>query len=402
MKKFLRKYIWLFLIISLIILFPQSLSNQAELNMRMIITGIGIDYKDDKYTLTSQIVLPSSKNETSSINAHLSQVETTGETISAAIQDLSFKLGKIPEFSHLEYVLIGKSLEKQNIVGCLDYFFRNFKLKNSIMLFSAEEDASETIKSISKLELSVALNMQKLFLSSEQNTQGIAKTYVEFTSDSFSKSGVSVIDTLSFNKEESQESSSSSKDSAEKPSTIKLMSSLKLYKKGVLSGKIENKDQIFGYHLLNNKSISSNLSLKNFSYGDIQNANINLRLDRISKKITTKFDSNKPTFNITLVINECHIDEIACDGINKNIYSSILPYKSQDEILNAAKDKLRENITECFLTAQSQNCDIYQLANYAHITDSKKWQTYLNQLANEDEYIKTLNINVNIEFDNVK
>ena len=92
MKQFLRKYIWVFLIIVLALLFPQSLTDQAELNMRMIVTGIAIDYNKDKYNITAQVILPSTKSSSGGINAQISFVNAEGKTISESVQQISYKI----------------------------------------------------------------------------------------------------------------------------------------------------------------------------------------------------------------------------------------------------------------------------------------------------------------------
>ena len=199
MKKFLRNNIWLFLIIALALLFPQSLSSQAELGMRMIISGVGIDYVDDKYEITAQVVLPAKSEKAGGINAKIGFVTEPAATIGEGVNAVSKKFGKIAEFSHLEYILIGEGFENKNLAGELDYFFRNFKLKNSIMLLSTEQSsAKETITKVGKLDMGVALSMQKIYYTNQENLNAISKTYVDFISESLSADGISVLDTLVF------------------------------------------------------------------------------------------------------------------------------------------------------------------------------------------------------------
>ena len=119
MINFLKKHVWLFILVFLAALFPESLSDQAKLNMRVIITGIGIDYSDDKYNITSQVVLPQNGSESGGISAHTTYVKADGETISEALHQVSYKLGKVAEFSHVEFVLIGESMRQFNLAGSL-------------------------------------------------------------------------------------------------------------------------------------------------------------------------------------------------------------------------------------------------------------------------------------------
>ena len=47
MMTFIKKYLWVVIIIISLILVPQSLNIQSELNMRIIVTAIGVDFSDD-------------------------------------------------------------------------------------------------------------------------------------------------------------------------------------------------------------------------------------------------------------------------------------------------------------------------------------------------------------------
>ena len=65
MKEFFKKRIGLIILIVAVIAFPSSLSTQARLNMRAIVTGLAIDKVEGKYEVTAQIVKTSPSTESS-------------------------------------------------------------------------------------------------------------------------------------------------------------------------------------------------------------------------------------------------------------------------------------------------------------------------------------------------
>ena len=271
MFKFLKKYSWVFVVLFILVLFPQSLSEQARLSMRVIITGIGIDYIDGKYQVTSQIVLPSNGSESGGISAHISYVSANADTIADGVQRVSYKLGKLAELSHIEFILIGESMKEQNLASTLDYFFRNFNLKKSVMLLGCLGEAKEAIFKTSELELGVALSLQKIYISNEHSLNAVTTQYVDFISSTHSVSGCEVLDTLVITTEQSSSdqqsgqnsssggtssdqtsSSSSSSSKAGESAEIKTKSPLLLYKNGIYAGALTDRAEIFGYYLYAN------------------------------------------------------------------------------------------------------------------------------------------------------
>lgn len=404
MKKFLRKYIWLFLMVALLLLFPQSMSTQAALNMRMIISGIAIDCADGQYELTAQVVLPSKSQEQSGINAKIDFVSAKGKTIGEAIVGVSSKFGKVAEMSHLEYIMIGQGFENKNIAGELDYFFRNFKLKNSFMLIASNSvPAKETIQKIGKLDMGVALSMQKIFITYQENSNAVAKTYVDFISETFSESGISVVDTLDFEKEESseQQPNSQSQEQSQVPQ-IMLLSPIKICKNGQLVGEIADKNHVLAYYFCCKCAKSGNFQFDEFSYGEVNNAKINIRLDNYCCSHSVDFGGTYPLHKIKINISEAHIDEIASDGLNKKIYTPFLDKDLQQAIIERAKNEIKQKIYSLFDWAKENNIDIFNTATIAFRTNPNKWKNFVKSLENKQDYLAVCDLDVEVNFDMIR
>lgn len=448
MMNFFKKHIWLFVLAFLACLFPESLSDQAKLNMRVIITGIGIDFKDDNYNITSQVVLPQNGSESGGISAHTTYVAADGATISEALHQVSYKLGKVAEFSHVEFVLVGESMRQFNLAGALDYLFRNFKLKNSVMMLCCEGEAADTIKKTSSLELSVALSLQKVYQTGESTLNATSRTYADFIIDSNTVAGTCVLDTLEITNSEEEESGSSddsgssgsgsssgasnggessggadggsggsgggassggnsgggsgggSSDSGSGASggNLQPISPLQLYKNGKYITMVEDEDMVLGYYYAASKAKMGNLSLNGFSYGEALNANINIRLDKIGRSHKIKFVDGKPLHIIDVKISEIKIDEIANQYYhNTNTYTR-LDKDFQDAVLDAASQKIKGYVYSLFEECQKQNYDIFKTATYANAFANDDWQNFYNSLSDEEDYMQYVSLEVNVNF----
>ena len=84
MMTFMKKYLWVVIIIISLILVPQSLNIQSELNMRIIVTAIGVDFSDDQYEVTAQVVRPSDGGTAEGGSAGLDFISAKADTVAEA------------------------------------------------------------------------------------------------------------------------------------------------------------------------------------------------------------------------------------------------------------------------------------------------------------------------------
>lgn len=120
----------------------------VELNERLIIEAIGIDYKDGKYRVTIEgLDSFSAGSESNSISApkltkcYLFQ----GDTIGMAMNSISVVTGQIPLFSQARILLVGMDTAKEKLSEVLDFFRREYTTRTDILFAVAEKTAEETV-----------------------------------------------------------------------------------------------------------------------------------------------------------------------------------------------------------------------------------------------------------------
>lgn len=215
MKRFFKKHVGLIVLLVMILAFPASMSTQARLNMRIIITGLAVDKTDDGYEVTAQIVKTTPSSESSGTGATINFISDTGETLVSAIAKLSYKAGKVAGFSHTNFVLLGNKMLDSDLSKNMDYFVRDNIIKDSVLLLIAKGSAKEEIMKTKDVELSVGLGLQKVFMYKEKESDGIMTTLLSFMNKTNSKSQTAVASVLSLNSNEAGEDSEGSSGDSE-------------------------------------------------------------------------------------------------------------------------------------------------------------------------------------------
>ncbi len=105
-----------------------------EINNMAIIVGIGIDYQNEEYQMTYEILNIQKNNESGSQPDKSYTVTGNGKTITEVVVNAETKIAKKASFSHLQLMLIGNNLATHGISDMADYFLRNNKITNNFYM----------------------------------------------------------------------------------------------------------------------------------------------------------------------------------------------------------------------------------------------------------------------------
>lgn len=123
MKKFI------ILIISIFLL--TGCYDNIELNNLAIITGIGIDYHDDNYYLTYEILNDIKTADNTTMLSYT--LSGSGKTISDAFINTNYKVGKKPYFAHLKVVLLSENVINGHFKDLTDYLLRDTEIRDEFI-----------------------------------------------------------------------------------------------------------------------------------------------------------------------------------------------------------------------------------------------------------------------------
>ena len=169
-----------FLLLTIVILLTGC--SYKELNELAIGSALGIDYIDNEYLITVQ-VLNLKKSGENSEQENSIIYKANGKTIAEAIRNISLTYPKTIYFGHLELVILGSTTLNKNIGDLFDYFIRSPETRDDFDVivnpsgsaneileqteqktnsFPSKEIISTIENSMSKQGSTVKINMEEL------------------------------------------------------------------------------------------------------------------------------------------------------------------------------------------------------------------------------------------------
>lgn len=110
-----------------------------QLNERMVIQGIGIDYIDDNYVVT---VMYMNTDETDQ-SKPFKTLTGNGRTITEAVTNIVSENGLEPLYSHNSFILLGNSLCNHGVSEALEFFAGYYQCRPSVNIMVGTQNAYE-------------------------------------------------------------------------------------------------------------------------------------------------------------------------------------------------------------------------------------------------------------------
>lgn len=418
MKNLFKKNVGLIIALILIFAFPTSLSNQARLNMRVIVTGLAIDKSDEGFEVTAQIVKTSPGAESGGTSAEVNFLSDTDTTLLGAISKLSYKAGKVASFSHTNFIVIGEELAKSsNLVNCLNYFVRDRIIKNTALILFSEGKASDEIQKTKDVELSVGLGLQKVYLFKERESDGVMHTVLEFLNESSMYSKTTTASTLKLISEsekssqkegsssgtetgssgsssgssggssDGSESQSSSGSSGESYQYFEDLSPLVCFVGGEYKGKLEGEEAL-GFMFADKHAVSDDFSLENVEIEKLGKVTVGVKMKAKTNKYKIRYENEIPCFDLTVTIEKSEIEEIQAQDPTAQLSES-----EYTEIKKALKEDINKKVAKAFEKAKGFGADVFGAYELAYKTKFKETIKYYET---PEEFLKNLKLNVEV------
>ncbi len=133
MKKFI-----LVVVLALCMCFMNGCDSK-QLNERMVIQGMGIDYTEDEYKVTIMYMNTDANQQDESYKTTVGQ----GRTVTEAVAGIVSQNGLEPLYSHNSFILLGNSLCKEGVQEALEFFAGYYQCRPSVNVLAAEKEANE-------------------------------------------------------------------------------------------------------------------------------------------------------------------------------------------------------------------------------------------------------------------
>lgn len=146
MKKLIRSK-WLIIILLMIamVVFNGLIFNVSVIN-RSVVIGIGIDYEDGEYMLTTQIILPKNGGVTSGGNNYVCYF-AKNKDIEVAIDKIEKEHGTTLSFAQATMLMLGEEMVKYGDINVVTNFFIDDKVHDNLQLAMVEGKAIEIMQS---------------------------------------------------------------------------------------------------------------------------------------------------------------------------------------------------------------------------------------------------------------
>ncbi len=135
------------IIIIIIILLSTGCVDYKELNSLSYVTGMGIDYMNDEFVVTYEVM--DNKKEGSGLVMQTFTVTGHGDTTYEAIIDATNKLSTTAYFSHTQIIILSEEIVSNHLSDITDFVMRNPKLNEEFLLVMTSDATPEEILNFS-------------------------------------------------------------------------------------------------------------------------------------------------------------------------------------------------------------------------------------------------------------
>ena len=108
-----------------------------ELNNTSIVDSIGVDYKDDMYIVSFEVIKSIKNGDSATISTEVVQAEDM--VLANAINKAIMSSGKKVSLKHVKLLLIGESLAKEDINPIVDYVIRDVNISTNLYTLVCED-----------------------------------------------------------------------------------------------------------------------------------------------------------------------------------------------------------------------------------------------------------------------
>lgn len=133
-----------------VMLFAGGCWDKKEFNQLAIAQTIAIDYEEEQYTMTVQLVMPAASDEEISGDS-MWLIDGKGASVAEALQQISYSAPRELYLDHLDIVLLGEGLLQHDAGQGLEYLLKEHVLRRRTNLLAVEGSAGDLLQAKLKL-----------------------------------------------------------------------------------------------------------------------------------------------------------------------------------------------------------------------------------------------------------
>ena len=355
--------------------------NYRELNELAITSALGIDKTENGYKISVQVINTNKESNGEESSPKFVIYESEDKTLQEALRKLVLECPRRVYGNHIELIMLGEELVKNDLINILDFLFREPEVqKEALVLIAKNAEAIDVLKVLTPLD---KLNSKKIesSLISDNVYMGITEkiTLEKIIYNVLNKKieiTIPGIEIINLNSE--AESSNNIKES--EPNTRLKLATTSVFKDNKLLGWLTEEESI-SFNFINNQLKDSIIRYecdkKKFVVIEIMKTNTSVSVSNNEPKIKIKIKANG-------IINDvqCHYD-LESKKVIKQI---------EEESNNKIKSLINDSIKSI---NYNFNSDIYGFRNMFY----KKNYKYYNQIKDNwyDDFFKKIEYDIEVD-----
>lgn len=358
------------IIISLIflILMLSGCWSKRELNDLALVAALGIDFVDDEYAISAQVIDPSqvSSKQSASEQAPVVTYHAQGKTVFEAIRKILASSPRKLYFAHLQLVVIGEELAINGLRDTVDFLGRDQEIRNDFTVIVSQQatakDVLNVLTPIEKIPANKMLNSLKVMQDAWGSTLEVD------IEDLVTKLGVNdqyfVLSAIEVLGDKSLGIDQTNVERIETPVMLKF-TGLAIFKEDKLLGYLDEYNSK-SLNYLNNKIKSTIEIISCPSKGEFST-----EITQSKTKTKGVIIDGKPTINISMNVVQ-NVAEVNCD-------IDLTTLKTIDWINNQTEEHIKKNIEQVLnILQENYQADVLGFGEAIHRADPKEWKKIKN------------------------
>lgn len=373
----------LLLVTVLFTLLASSCWSSRVINELNIALALGIDWIDEEFHVTVQVVNPGeTKNPTSETTFTI--FKGKGETLFEAVRNTMKTSPRKIYFAHLTMIVFGEDYARQGLSKALDFIDRDHEFRtDGLVVVARETTASELLKIIAPIE---ELSALKVLQSVENTERSLGESYrivfMELLNSISSDEKEAVVVGARIKGEVDEGSKNSNIEQTQAPAIIE-MANIGVFKDDRLVGWL-TEDESLGFNFIMNNVKSTIINTPCEVQGSIV-----FEVSHSETLIKGTVKEKVPKVNLEVHLRGS-IADVSCkvDLTKQDIFNKV-----EKEI----EEEVKKDIEQVLLRAQKQyKSDIFGFGEVIHRTDYVVW----NKLKKDwDSHFETLEVEVEVNAD---
>ena len=415
-SKLYKNKIFIIIFVLVLAMLPWGLAKTAQTEERSVVIGMGIDKltdSEDMLELSAQIIVP---HYDIGFNENAQVISAIGSTVAEAFERLNIHIGKIMGLSHCSVIVIGSSMQNENIVDSLDWFYRSKRLDSNAALIYTREKAKEILQTSLQVDNNLSLSLNNILQFNRPLAFAIKKQIIPFLTTYYNGYGAELVPIVDLVEEDylglsvkdagsgtagsgggggqSSGFSGGGSSSANEQKYLSNNGDSAIFKNGKLVTVI-NSEQVRGFNNILGEAQKGTIDIKNITDDVLTNATLSLSKRALFRTYTIGFSpTGKPRI-------EYHLDyRIRTEQIQQK-------YMDRD-ILNSENDNVTEPVKKAVISyvkgicadavniSKEYNVDCFNIYDTFDRLKHKEWQEYLASLENKDDYMQDVEFFVDI------